>query len=278
MQSVVDTLKALQPHPFIDHFTVALILFGIVVDLVASLVPSRLWLRHTALTLMIVGAVAAWGSNLTGGWEAGRVWEHVTGPAKDVLKTHARWGDVLPWVISALALWRLGVQFLGFVAASRPLYLLVAVIVGVGFVYQGHEGAELVYTYGVGTNTMPIAGVPAPQMMPGASAATEPKPIPTVYVPSPVPTAAVSPPSATSGEVGPSTAVTPPAVANSPVPGGMPAEPATPPVPASPRIAPTSAPSPSATFSGTPLNPPPGESMPAPSASGSATSTSGITM
>ena len=127
MQSVIESLKAWQPHPFVDHFTVALILIGILTDLVASIFSARLWIRYMALTLMIAGAIGAVGSNVTGGWEAGRVWDSVNGAGKTVLERHAWWGDVLPWVFGGLALWRLGVQSVGFIAASRPIYLLVAI-------------------------------------------------------------------------------------------------------------------------------------------------------
>jgi uncharacterized membrane protein len=267
MQSVVDTFKAWQPHPFVDHFTVALIIVGILADLIASLVSSRLWLRYLALTLMILGAVAAWGSNLTGGWEAERVWDHVTGPAKDVLKTHAELGDWLPWIAVALALWRLGVQFLGFVAASRPLYLIVAILAGIAVIYQGHEGAELVYTYGVGTQTMPIAAVPTSQA-PAASAIPAPPTALPKFVPSigaPSPEASHSPAApGSSAEIPPAAATTPPGTANSPSPAGS-AE--TPVPPAAASVPPSPAATPSGSSSGTPLTPPTGKIAPSSSAS-----------
>src|SRR5215469_11325668 len=151
MHSVIEYLKTWQPHPFVDHFTVAVILLGIVTDLIASLFSSRLWLKYMALALMVFGAIATFGSNVTGGWEAGRVWDSVTGPGKTVLERHAWWGDVLPWVFGGLAVWRLGVQFLGFIAASRPIYLLVALLAAALIIYQGHLGAVMVYDYGLGT-------------------------------------------------------------------------------------------------------------------------------
>jgi uncharacterized membrane protein len=195
MQALVAMIKAWQLHPFVDHFTVALIVVGILVDLVASLIPSRVWPRHMALTLMILGTAAAWGSNVTGGWEAERVWDNVTGPALDVLKRHAWLGDKLPWVFLVLAVWRIGIQFTLFLARTRPIYILVAVIAGGVILYQGSLGGKLVYEYGVGTALMPTsATTEAPEPSPQATPA-EASPIPTVYNPSasPTPAAPASP-------------------------------------------------------------------------------------
>ena len=189
MQAFVDTLKTWHIHPVADHFTVALIVVGVLVDLFASIVPSRLWIRYMALTLMILGAGAAFLSNLTGGWEADRVWDSVTGPGKSVLETHAWWGDILPWVFLGAAVWRLGVQFVGFIAATRPIYLLAAVVVLGLVTYQGYKGGELVYDYGVGTALMET---PTPEQSPAVPPVAS-TPIPTVSVPTPTATASPSP-------------------------------------------------------------------------------------
>ena len=234
MQAVVDALKAWQLHPVADHFTVAIVVIAVLADLLASLFASRIWIRYMATFLMVAGALAAWSSNVTGGWEASRVWDNVTGPAKDVLKTHAQLGDWLPWVITALAIWRVGIQFLGFIAGLRPIYLLAA-IAGVGvLLYQGHEGGELVYTYGVGTAVMPVASNAAspsaeaspagsPHESPGASMG-EPSAIPTVYVPTTTPT-----PQAT----------VPGAAAPAPSVSAQPSATASPAMPASPAVTPS---------------------------------------
>lgn len=247
MQSVIEYLKAWQPHPFVDHFTVALILIGIVTDLIASIFSARLWIRYMALTLMIAGAIGAAGSNLTGGWEAERVWDSVTGPGKSVLERHAWWGDVLPWVFGGLALWRLGVQFVGFIAASRPVYLLAAIAAGAVIVYQGHLGAVMVYDYGIGTapltssqtstsSPLPSPPVPNPETpsTPGPEPSLLPSPIPSI-----APTAAPNP-----------TNSTPPTPAPS--------------ISSAPSTAPS--PVPSMSSSGSPVNPPSAES-PSPAAS-----------
>lgn len=161
---VIDFLKHAQLHPVVDHFSVALLIVGILVDLFASLVPLRVWLRYMALTLMILGAISAGASNITGGWEAQRVWDSVTGPAKDVLRRHAQIGGYLPYVFGALALWRLGIQFIGFIARSRVVYIVIAVLAGITLMYQGHLGGVLAYDYGVGTALMPH-GTPSPAQL-----------------------------------------------------------------------------------------------------------------
>ncbi len=244
MQALVETIKAWQLHPVVDHYTVALVIVSILIDLLASVIPSRTWPRATALTLMILGAAAAAGSNLTGGWEAGRVWENVKGPALDVLKRHALLGDWLPWVILALALWRLGIQFVGFLAGSRPLYLLIAVIAGGVIIYQGRLGGELVYEYGVGTTLMPTATpTESPQPSPTATPA-EASPLPTVFNPSASPTPEVpASPTASPANAAPSAS---PSASESPTPMAPPTPTATPSAPG-----------------GTPVNPPGAEASPA---------------
>ncbi len=211
MQSVIETLKAWQPHPFVDHFTVALILIGIVTDLVASIFSARLWIRYMALTLMIAGAIGAAGSYFTGGWEAERLWDLVQGPGKAVLERHAWWGNILPWVFGALALWRLSIQFLGFIAESRPIYLIFAILAGVAIIYQGHLGAVMVYDYGIGTallssnqaaapSPLPSPAVPAPEITNAPSPAPSPLPSPSPSIapttaPSPAASVPITPPS-----------------------------------------------------------------------------------
>ena len=58
MDQVVKILQPYQLHPVADHFSVALLFVAVLIDLVASMSPTRIWLRYTALTLMILGALA----------------------------------------------------------------------------------------------------------------------------------------------------------------------------------------------------------------------------
>jgi uncharacterized membrane protein len=192
MDSVVKFLQPYQLHPQVDHFSVALLMVAVLIDLIASLAPTRIWLRYTALTLMVLGAIAAGASFFTGDMEADRIWNALGQPAKDVLKTHAQLGEYLAITFGVLAVWRILIQVAGFMAGSRAIYLIVA-IVAIGVLsYQSHLGGVLVYDYGAGTALMAAAPVPSETASPGA-ASTSAAPLPTVSVPSALPTTIATP-------------------------------------------------------------------------------------
>jgi uncharacterized membrane protein len=245
MQGLLETIQKWHIHPAVDHFTVAILIVAILADLLASLFSNRLWLRYAALALMIVGTAAAWGSNLSGGWEADRVWKVVQaagGPAYTTLQRHAEFGDWLPWVFLVLAVWRIGVQLFAFMAGTRGLYLLIAVLAAAVLSYQGYMGGQLVYEYGVGTALYSGASSsPGPQPQ-----ATGPAtPIPTVYVPTATATPEPAAPTAATGASSTPSAM-PSAVASAPA---TPAAPSAAPSPDAQPGAPSS-PAPSASKAG----------------------------
>lgn len=241
MQGLLETIQKWHIHPAVDHFTVAILIVAVLADLFASMFSTRLWLRYAALALMIVGTAAAWGSNLTGGWEADRIWKAVQaagGPAFATLKNHAWWGDMLPWVFLVLAVWRIGVQLFGFMAGTRGPYLLVAVLAAITLSYQSYLGGQLVYAYGLGTALYNASAAASP--LPEATGPATP--IPTVYVPTATATPQPAAPTAATGLNATASAM----------PSAAPSAPATP-------AAPSAAPSPAAQPSASP--------SPAPSAS-----------
>ncbi len=193
MDSVIKFLQPYQLHPVVDHFTVALLIVAVLIDLVASMAPNRIWLRYTALMLMILGAIAAGGSYFTGDMEADRIWNALGQPAKDVLKTHAQLGTYLAITFGILALWRILIQAAGFMAGSRSIYLIVAIVAIVTLSYSAHLGGSLVYDYGAGTALMAAAPVPSETASP-AAVSTSAAPIPMVSVPTPIATPIPPPP------------------------------------------------------------------------------------
>ena len=192
MDSVVKFLQPYQLHPVVDHFSVALLFTAVLIDLVASTAPNRIWLRYTALTLMILGALAAGGSYFSGDMEADRIWNALGPPAREVLKRHAHLGEYLAITFGVLAVWRILIQAFGFMAGSRAIYLIVAILAIATLGYSAHLGGVLVYDYGVGTALMASAPVPSENASP-APAPTSSGPLPTVSVPTPAAVASAPP-------------------------------------------------------------------------------------
>lgn len=208
MANVLALLRDMQLHPIVDHFTIALLFVAVLIDLIASVFPSRAWLRYMALTLMVLGAIATAASWATGGYLQPQ-WVFKTAPpaAKAILHRHAELGEVLMYVFAVLAIWRILLEGFNFMAGSRWIYLIVAIVAICVIGYQGHLGGELVYDYGVGTQLLRATPTPAPT--PSESGAeTSPGALATVTVPTATPTATPAAPATASPAASPSASAT----------------------------------------------------------------------
>jgi len=186
-------------HPFVDHFTISLLIVALLADIAASLLPLRLWLRYAALALMITGAVAAAASWFTGGFDAHQTSKLLPSQARAILHDHARLGYYLMIAFAVLALWRLLIQLLAFMQRTRQIYLALTLLAVIFLLYQGYLGGQLVYEYGAGTEVLlrqapaAAATVSAGTGAPGAAApSAAPSSLPTVYVPTAAPSAAAT--------------------------------------------------------------------------------------
>ena len=205
MDAILATLQRWDLHPVADHFTIGLLIVGVLIDLIASLAPTRTWLRYTALLLMVLGAIAAGASYFTGDMEADRVYNAMSAPAKAVFSRHATLGTYMAVVFGVLAIWRILIEAVGIFAGSRSVYLIVAVVSAGMLLYIGSLGGKMVYEYGVGTALMSPS--PSPSATPTAilneslPTVSVPTPTPMIFTPAPVvtpppamlPTATVTP-------------------------------------------------------------------------------------
>jgi uncharacterized membrane protein len=158
-------------HPIVDHFTIALLAFGVAAELLAAaatllsrggtgwLSVSSQNLRSTSLLLMVVGASAAVLSYFTGDSEADRLWDSMSPGARQILSStdgtgqylsHAVLGQYLMYAFLILAVWRVLVEFSPRLARWRIAFLVAAAVAVGALLYQGKTGGELVYDYGVG--------------------------------------------------------------------------------------------------------------------------------
>lgn len=188
MDKISEQLVRWHVHPIIDHFTIALLVVALLIDIVASILSERLWLRYMALTLMVLGATSAATSWFTGGGEARATFKYLSPAGRAVLHIHSQLGNALAVTFAVLALWRILIQALGFMARTRQVYLALAFLAVVALGYQGWLGGKLVYGFGAGTQLL-LSGAQGPAAAETAPAVPKvaplPSAIPTVYVPMP---------------------------------------------------------------------------------------------
>jgi len=157
-------------HPIVDHFTIALLTFGIAAEILAAAAVllfrnsarASLWsqkLQSTSLMLMIGGAAASVLSYFSGDAEADRLWDTMSPAAQQILASsngsaaylsHAVLGQYLMYAFLILAAWRVILELSSRLARTRVAFLVVAVVAAGALLYQGKTGGELVYEHGVG--------------------------------------------------------------------------------------------------------------------------------
>ena len=157
-------------HPIVDHYTIALLTFGIAAELLsaAAILFSRgragflsIWglkLRSTSLLLMIGGAAASVLSYFSGDAEADRLWDTMSPAAQQILLSangpdylsHAVLGQRLMYAFLILAAWRVMLELSSRLQRTRVVFLFVAMVAAGALLYQGKTGGELVYEHGVG--------------------------------------------------------------------------------------------------------------------------------
>jgi len=159
-------------HPIADHFTIALLTFGIAAEMVAAAAAllSRdragfvaVWgqkLRSTSLLLMVGGAAATVVSYFTGDAEADRLWDTISPAAQQILApsngasnylAHAVLGQYLMYAFLILAAWRVMLELSSRLERTRIAFLIVAMFAAGALLYQGKTGGELVYDHAAGT-------------------------------------------------------------------------------------------------------------------------------
>lgn len=157
-------------HPIVDHFTIALLTFGVAAELLSAvatllardkegLVSS--WasrLQSAALAPMIGGAAASVLSYFSGDAEADRLWDTMSPAAQQILLasngpdylSHAILGQRLMYAFLILAAWRVMLELSSRLQRTRSAFLIVAMVAAAALLYQGETGGELVYGHGVG--------------------------------------------------------------------------------------------------------------------------------
>ena len=139
-------------HPPVVHFAIALILTGVLFD-IAGFILNKESLKNAGFWAIIFGALSVWGAMFTGHFAEEIVEDAIKGTkAYELLEQHEKIGEILPWIVSVLAGFRVFLNF----RPNKKLFILymAAGLVVAGMVgFQGRLGGKMVFEHGVGVKT-----------------------------------------------------------------------------------------------------------------------------
>jgi len=142
-----------QFHPPMVHFAVALMLTGVLFDILGFILKKES-LKHAGFWTILFGVFAVWGATFTGHEAEELVEDAIEGTAAyEILEQHEEIGEILPWIVTILGIIR---TFLHLRPNNKIFiaYLLAGILVVGAVGYQGRIGGKLVFEYGVGTKIM----------------------------------------------------------------------------------------------------------------------------
>ncbi len=142
-----------QFHPPMVHFAIALILTGVLFDIL-GFVFRKESLKHAGFWTILFGVFAVWGAMFTGHEAEELVEDAIKGTvAYEILEQHEEIGEILPWIVTVLGIIR---TFLHLRPNNKIfiIYLLAGILVAGAVGYQGRIGGKLVFEHGVGTKAM----------------------------------------------------------------------------------------------------------------------------
>ncbi len=133
-------------HPFLVHFPIAAWLIGSLILLMALALKKQDW-QALAWLLLGIGALTAIPTALTGQVEYARLARE----SHEVLSLHRTLGNVLPWLMCAIVLFKAHTHFSPRAFQLHPwLWCGVVCLVSTILLYAGLLGGRVVYGWGIG--------------------------------------------------------------------------------------------------------------------------------
>lgn len=155
-------------HPMIVHFPIALLVAGLVVDLLSLILSRRPAVREAATWLYCAGAATAIGAYLTGENAA----DSMLLPAEvaPLVDIHDDWAFRTTTFFALLAVARVALPY--FVTLKAPVWwgAFVLALAGLGMLFETAEhGGQLVFQHGLGVQAI-TTDTPIEELVPEAAA------------------------------------------------------------------------------------------------------------
>ncbi len=166
------------PHPFLVHFPIAVLVAAVAADLLSLRRPAHRATRDTATWLFCAGALTAMAAYFSGLSAAAAI--RVPPEAGLAVTTHFGWADRTTWFFVFFASLRLAMSYIWRTTARWVIAVSCLLsVIGLGLLTAtALHGGRLVFRYGVGVESIPANG--SPWTMPGRAPAESSDPAPQV--------------------------------------------------------------------------------------------------
>lgn len=135
-------------HPMIVHFPIALLLTGLLFDII-GLFTKRNFFHRAGFYLLVLGAIGVIAAFLTGNFAGSGITEQ--GALKQALETHENAAELTLWLVSITAVFRIVIEiFKKYKGIFKALALVLFLASALAIARTGYYGGELVYKHAAG--------------------------------------------------------------------------------------------------------------------------------
>ncbi|MBN2616648.1 MAG: DUF2231 domain-containing protein [Bacteroidales bacterium] len=135
-------------HPMIVHFPIALLLTGLLFDII-GLFAKKAFFSKAGFYLLILGTLGVAVAYLTGHFAGSGITEQ--GALKQALETHQAAAELTVWLVSITAAFRMVIEiFKKYKGVFKALAFVLFLASALAIARTGYYGGELVYKHAAG--------------------------------------------------------------------------------------------------------------------------------
>ena len=142
-------------HPLTTHFPIALLIVSVFLDILARFRAQNAGLKTAAYITLLLGALAAVVTVITGNIELFTLGGE-NSPVGQLVAQHETIAVPTTLLFVGIAIWRFTNQRKGKDISNSSLFLALEVLGVVGLFLTGLAGGNLVYTYGIGVESIAL--------------------------------------------------------------------------------------------------------------------------
>ena len=142
-------------HPLTTHFPIALLVTSFFLDVLTRFRNNQTVLKQASSITLLLGVIAAIVTIITGNISLLVLGGEDT-PIGQLVSTHESIAVLTTLIFVGLAVWLVNNRRKGKEVGNSNIFLALEIIGVVGLVLTGLAGGNLVYTYGVGVQNLPL--------------------------------------------------------------------------------------------------------------------------